>query len=712
MKKILAFLLAMLTVLSLASCEADLESILNGILGEQTGPGNQGGGEFIEGGGDIIVGGEETDKENTTPVYPWNDVETITIAKALELCGEPGNITTDRYYIKATVDKITSADYGSMQISDSTGTISVYGTWSADGEAQFSTLTAKPGKGDEVLLHCILQNYNGTKEVKNARLIDFKKNETAFNPADYTPATIAQAREAKVGDKLTVTGVVAQITYANGKKPNGVMLIDDTASIYVFDSYIAGSVTVGNTVKIAGEKDMWILDTETNLAAKFGYKGSCQIANAALLENDGKVSDFNKSWITETTVKDILDTPISENITSTVYKVVCRVSKVPGDGFVNYYFNDLDYINAENTGTGSYTYTQCNGGDFAWLDQYDGKICTVYLTALNAKSTNAGCVFRFLPVSVEPIENFTFPAENVPAHVLKYYGADQFLASYTGNPALELITSVSSPLLGFENAALSYSSDNESVVRIDTADGKTVMNCLSDGVANLTISATYNGITKSQTVAINVKTAAAVDYITVKEAIEAESNTTVTVKGIVGAALVNQTGFYLIDSTGAIAVRVEAAVLEELKTGYEVIMTGTRTVSKDGGQICINSATIAANSYGSHDYSTESFITGKTIAEVKGMADSVAQTANIYVLSGTVKKVESYYSTNYYVTDGTVDILLYSGNGSQYSWLAEFIGETVTFELNTCDWNAKGLKGCVLSVTTQGGEKTVNKVNP
>ena len=33
----------------------------------------------------------------------------ITVAKALELCGEPGNITTERYYIKATIVSIENA---------------------------------------------------------------------------------------------------------------------------------------------------------------------------------------------------------------------------------------------------------------------------------------------------------------------------------------------------------------------------------------------------------------------------------------------------------------------------------------------------------------------------------------------------------------------------------------------------------------------------
>ena len=58
--------------------------------------------------------------------------EEITVAAALELCGEPGNITEQRYYIRATVKTITNPAYGAMIIYDETGEISVYGTYSAD----------------------------------------------------------------------------------------------------------------------------------------------------------------------------------------------------------------------------------------------------------------------------------------------------------------------------------------------------------------------------------------------------------------------------------------------------------------------------------------------------------------------------------------------------------------------------------------------------
>ena len=100
---------------------------------------------------------EESAPESSTPDEgDTEEYPVITIAEALELCGEPGNITTERYYIRAIVDSILNPAYGQMRIKDETGTIDVYGTWSADGEIGYASFESKPVKGDEVLLHCIL----------------------------------------------------------------------------------------------------------------------------------------------------------------------------------------------------------------------------------------------------------------------------------------------------------------------------------------------------------------------------------------------------------------------------------------------------------------------------------------------------------------------------------------------------------------------------
>ena len=330
---------------------------------------------------------------------------------------------------------------------------------------------------------------------------------------------------------------------------------------------------------------------------------------------------------------------------------------------------------------------------------------------MNAKSTSSDCYFRFLPIAVID-EGFVFDTANAPEHILEYYAVDQFLPSYTGNPMLEVVTTVSSELLGFENAVISYSSSNESVVYFSEEDGKTIFNCGANGNATVTITATYGEYTSSRTVDITVDAPVTSEGMTVKEAIDSAVGEQITVVGIIGPSLVNQSGFYLIDETGAIAVRIVASDFEGLAIGQKIVVQGTRTVTKDGGgQICIDNTTIVTNYYGKVDYSTDSFIKNATMADVLALTDSALVTTNVYVVSGKLTKVTSTYSVNYYI-DG---FLLYSNGKTQYAWLDTFFEEgtteaNVTVELAICDWNAKGLKGCVLAVITEDG-KICNELN-
>lgn len=651
----------------------------------------------------------ETDPE-TDPQY-----ETITIAEALALCGEPGNVTTERYYIRATVKSIKNAQYGQMVIEDATGTIEVYGTYSADGSLTYPELDYQPVKGDEVLLHCILQNYNGTKEVKNARLIEYVNNQGSIDVSDYTAATVAEAREAEAGAALKVKGVVARITFANGMKPNGFILVDSTASIYVYDMDAAQRVQIGNTVEVAGTKDYWILDSEKESAEKFGYTGCNQLTSVTLVSNDKGNTAFDTSWITETTVKELIETPVTEDVTTQIYKVTALVKKVPGSGFVNYYFYDLDGE------TGSYTYTQCSGDDFAWLDAFDGKICTVYLTALNAKSAAASCFFRLLPVAVYD-EQFQFDLADTAKHVVQYYGVGQFMPSYTGDPAVELIPSVSSTLLGFEGAALTYSSSNEDVVYFTETDGKTVFHCGDAGTATVTVTASYNGSSYSETVEILVESNEEVDSITVADAILAPIDTTVTVKGIVGPSVVNKDGFYLFGEDGSVIAVLVASTdeLEGLEIGHEIVITGMREryIEDDSyethGQTSIVKATVVANYYGNHEYSTEKFITDSTVEAFCALDKTVDYSTTVYVLTVRIERTETQFYTNYalYSTTNNTYISLYCSGAGQYDpLLKQFAGQTVTIEIAPCNWNNKNQwKGCVLAVRTEDG-KVYNQLN-
>lgn len=642
------------------------------------------------------------------------EIKTITIAEAITLCGQYPDGTPEQYYIRATVQTISNATYGEMIIEDSTGELYVYGTRGEDGVTYFDKLPERPVKGDEVLLLCTLSQFKGENQVKLACLIEFTHTEVSPDDiANYTEMTIADARKAEAGALVRIKGVVAQITYANGYVPAGAIIVDGTSSIYVYSSDLAGQVSVGNTVDIAATKAYWILEKEQTNAEKFGYKGSNQLESVIVVSNDKATSDFDKSWISETTVKEIMDTPVTEDITNKIFKVTALVKKVDGTGFINYYLNDIDGY------TGSYVYTQCNGGDFAWLDEFDGKFCTVYIVAMNAKSSATGCLWRFLPVAVSD-DGYTFNTDNAGEYAVKYHALGQFIDVYNADPTLELLTSVSSELLGFEGATLSYVSSNEAVVYFTVEDGKTIMHCKENGTATITITGTYDDKSYSATVDIQVLDPEQIEYITVADAIVAEVDSTVTVRGIVGPSVVNKNGFYLFGEDGSvIAVLVnDLTQFAGLEIGHEVILTGMREryvkddASTIAGQTCIVNAEIVANLFGNHEYSTEKFITDKTLADIKALDITESHSTEVYVVKAVVEVVETAYYTNLKITYNGTELALYCSGASQYNWLKEYAGQEITMEIAPCNWNDKkdNYRGCVLAVVLEDG-KVYNTLN-
>ena len=639
----------------------------------------------------------------------------ITIAEAIAIANANPEGTKERYYIRATVKTLSNPQYGEMTIEDETGSIYVYGTYSFDGALKFSEIESTPVKGDEVLLHCILSVYGDTPQVKNARLIEFKTPDVEFDLTNYTAMTIAEARDAEVGKLVVVEGVVARIAYANGMKPTGVVIVDSTSSIYIHDQDLAGQAEIGNTVKVAASKTYWVLGTEAQAAEKFGYKGSNQLEAATVLSIDKSVKAFDKSWITESTVKEMLETPVTEDITNKIYKVNALVKKVPGNGFTNYYFFDIDGE------TGAYTYTQCNGGDFAWLDEFDGKICTVYLTCMNAKSSATECFYRLLPIEVID-EGYTFDLADTAEFAVKYHGVTQFLDKYTGNPAAQVCTKVDSELLGFEGATLSYSSSDEAVVYFTNTDGVVTFNCGANGKATVTITATYGEYTYSETIEITVIPNVDVDYISVADAITTAPETTVTVKGIVGPSVVNKNGFYLFGEDGSvIAVIVnDASIFSSIEIGNEIIITGLRErfvkddASAIAGESCIVNAEVIANYYGNTEYSTDKFVSGKTVEELYALDVNTDYSTTVFVTQAIVEVQETAYYTNIKLksTTGSTTITLYCSSANQYNWLKSYAGQTVTLELAACNWNDKTFWAfCALAVVNADGTKTLNTLN-
>lgn len=625
----------------------------------------------------------------------------ISLEQAIILAGtDPEAVTIEKYYVQGVITAITNSSWGNMTISDGTTNLVIYGMYNKDGSTLYGDMEEKPRIGDQVILYGVLGYYNSA-EMKNAWLM--KWTAAIINPDinldDYEVCTIQQSREKETGSKVLIEGVVAATTYANGMKPNGIYLIDATNSIYIYSEEIAGAVEVGNQIEVAGERTNYILADELENADKHGYQGSIQLDSAVLVANDRQINTYHSDWIASTSIKEIIDTPLTDNITTTIFEVNALIEKSPQAGYTNYYFRDIDGV------TGSYVYTSNNGADFTWLDPYDGKICRIYLSVINGKSSVASFNYRFYPIKILSDE-FSFDVDDAAEYAVLYHGVDQFLNTYENDPALELTTVVNSSLLGVEGISLGYQSDNQDIIYFEEEEGKTIMHTLNQGTATITITGFYLEIEYTTQVEITVLTAAEMEFITVQEAIASADETTVRVRGIVGASLVNQSGFYLIDATGVIAVKCDATELQGLNLGNDVIVEGNRVhynqTATAIGQSCLLDSTILVNYYGNHPYSVSSFDqTDKTVTDLVNYSTLDDYSTTVFVIEATVYLYQSTYSSMYELMDddGTTYLALYSSSAGQYAFLSEFVGKKVVVEVALCNWNKKTeYKGCVLRV--------------
>ena len=205
----------------------------------------------------IAKGGTNIESSKKFTVVP-------TIAEALAiLAAYPDkSIGSDKLLIKGTIEEVSNAQYGEMTVKDDTGSLFVYGTYSADGVSRYSELSDKPVKGDTVVLYGLLCEYKGTPEMKAGWIQEFS-HDTPKPEHDYEKMSIKQARSATQDTYIETTGVVAALTYSNNKTvPNGFMLWDNEASIYVYGGDTAGPVSKGDKVPIQAKKDYYVLDTE------------------------------------------------------------------------------------------------------------------------------------------------------------------------------------------------------------------------------------------------------------------------------------------------------------------------------------------------------------------------------------------------------------------------------------------------------------------
>jgi hypothetical protein len=187
------------------------------------------------------------------------------------------------------------------------------------------------------------------------------------------------------------------------------------------------------------------------------------------------------------------------------------------------------------------------------------------------------------------------------------------------------------------------------------------------------------------------------------------------VKTLANARLVGRQS--ILEHIGLVVVN-DAAMLEELEVGYEVVLEAKRDLFHNGegnhaGQIALTNATLVANFYGNHDYCTDFFITDKTLADIVALDVNEHHSTEVYVVKAVVEFVETAYYTSLNVSYNGTTLKLYMSGAGQYSWMSEYYGQTVTVELAPCNWNDKTdqYRICILAIILEDGTKIYNTSN-
>ncbi|MBR2933815.1 MAG: hypothetical protein IKC33_05845, partial [Clostridia bacterium] len=130
------------------------------------------------------------------------------------------------------------------------------------------------------------------------------------------------------------------------------------------------------------------------------------------------------------------------------------------------------------------------------------------------------------------------------------------------------------------------------------------------------------------------------------------------------------------------------------------------------GQTCIVNAEILVNYYGNHQYSTAKFVE-TTGAEFNALNPNVDYSTTVFVFKAKVELVENaHYTLMVLIAEDGTKVSLYLSGAGQYSFLNQFIGQMVEFEVAACNWNDKNnWRGCVLAVRKADGTKVLNTLN-
>ena len=133
-----------------------------------------------------LISFTEGELEPTVPDPEADSTLTIEEANALGESKKSNIYTENKYYVTGTITEVYNDQYGNMYIADENGnTLTIYGTYSADGEIRYDAMETKPVAGDTITVYGVIGNYNGTAQMKNGWITEITSaDEETFEGTD------------------------------------------------------------------------------------------------------------------------------------------------------------------------------------------------------------------------------------------------------------------------------------------------------------------------------------------------------------------------------------------------------------------------------------------------------------------------------------------------------------------------------------------------
>lgn len=499
---------------------------------------------------------------------------------------------------------------------------------------------------------------------------------------------ISSLRSAAVDSEYTISGVVSNYVYTGQGTPyiTGMFVTDNTGSLYVFGENTAKSVSLYNFVVLKGRKTYYIPETDSGSAPAVNYVGALQLTSPEIIYNDNKTTNaIPEGGVTTLySLSSIINTPLSTDITGNLYRLKARIRKVPGSGFTNYYIDDLNRLDT------ILCYTQSNGKDFAYLDSYDGEVVLILANIILGKpGTNS---WRLYPSNI--ITSTLVSAEDEAKYALER-AIKEFPAAY--GDSVEVSFSKTDSLLEGVTRSISSTSDHVSIVE-NTNDYTINFTVDTTTTCDLSITATYQEISKTDTVTITLGGKPSYTAISLADAKKKSDGETVTVDAIVTRLVYKSgtdtpAGAFIADETDSFFAYNGAEYLDtlaEVVEGNKIAFSGTIThyisnadnasANSYTGDFQIADITLIYNDQAIHDIPATS-ISESSVQAISETAGSTNISGNTYKVTGKITKTSSTYYSTYYLKDttGTYSLNVYSQkNGSDFTWLEPYVNTDVT----------------------------------